>query len=65
MVMIRIVNNTQRTVLAVSVVFALLAIVSVCLRFYARRFKKNPIKADDWCILVALVGHCSQKFRFW
>jgi hypothetical protein len=55
MVMIRIVNNTQKTILGVSVVLALLAITSVCLRFYAGKFKKNLMKADDWCIFVAFV----------
>jgi hypothetical protein len=52
---IRIENNTQITVLAVSVLFAVLAITSVSLRFYARNIKQTPVKADDWCILVALV----------
>ena len=55
-VRIAIENNTQRTVLGVSTFFATLATVSVGLRFWARKVKENPVKADDWCILVALVS---------
>lgn len=55
-VRIAIENDTQRTVLGVSAFFATLATVSVGLRFWARKIKENPVKADDWCILVALVS---------
>ena len=30
--------------------------LAVILRFVSRRIGKIPLKADDWCILVALVS---------
>ncbi|KAK9311147.1 hypothetical protein V1524DRAFT_457636 [Lipomyces starkeyi] len=54
-VRVAIENGTQRAVLGVSAFFATLAISSVALRFWARKVKQNPVKVDDWCILVALI----------
>jgi hypothetical protein len=54
-------NGTQIAILAVSTLFATLAAASVGMRFYARRLKQAPVKADDWCILVALVSTNSQN----
>lgn len=53
--MIRIENHEQRTVLAICCLFATLASVSVCLRFYVRTLQKITLQWDDWCILMALV----------
>lgn len=54
--MIAIERSSQISILVVSGLFAAISTVSVCLRFYARRVKGNPVKSDDWCILVALVS---------
>ena len=39
----------------VAVVFPVLATAAVALRFYARRIKRQDLKADDWVILLGLV----------
>ena len=40
---------------AVAGVILCLAVVSVLLRFVARHLLRNPLKADDWVIILALV----------
>lgn len=59
--MIAIENSSQVIVLVVTSLFAAIAIFSVCLRFYARKVKGNPVEADDWCILIALVSKALKK----
>ena len=41
--------------IATSIVFILLGIVAVSLRFWLRRDRKVALGADDWLIAVALV----------
>lgn len=45
------------TMYAIAGVMIVLAIIPVPFRFYARRFKKQPVLLDDWLILPALVSH--------
>ena len=48
----------RKATLIVSVVLPVVAIVTICLRFYARRARKLPLLSDDWSILFALVSLC-------
>lgn len=52
----------RKATLIASVVLPILAIVTVYLRFYARRARKLPLLADDWSVLLALVS--LDMFRF-
>ena len=52
----------RKATLIASVVLPILAIVTVSLRFYARRARKLALLADDWSVLLALVS--LDKFRF-
>ena len=45
----------EASVLATSIVFIVLGIVAVSLRFFVRRDRKVALGADDWLIAVALV----------
>ena len=52
------VNESRVSNLIVSAAICLpLAFLAVILRVVARRLGKIPFKADDWCIVVALVSH--------
>ena len=46
----------RKATLIASVVLPILAIVTVYLRFYARRARKLALLADDWSVLLALVS---------
>lgn len=41
--------------LAVAIVFPILATVAVALRFYAHKIKSQRPRADDWTVVVGLV----------
>ena len=41
---------------AVAVIFPVLASTSVGLRLYARRLKSQRLRADDWTIVLSLVS---------
>ena len=45
----------EASVLATSVIFIVLGIVAVLLRFFVRQNRKVPLGVDDWLIVVALV----------
>lgn len=45
----------EASVIATSVIFIVLGIVAVALRFFVRRHRKTALGADDWLIVVALV----------
>lgn len=47
-------NNSKATTVASIAVF-ILAVLSVALRFYARRLIKARIGSDDWWILTGLL----------
>ena len=49
-------TSEANAVLAISVIFPLLATIFVALRFAARNVKSTAIGADDWTIAIALVG---------
>ena len=60
--------SSKEGLIAVCGTFTGLSIISVGLRFHARRVQKLPLKADDWIVLPAVVGgargfaataHCS------
>lgn len=46
---------TPETIIAVSVIFPVLSIIAVALRFHTRRLQKTGFQIDDWLILPALV----------
>ncbi|KAF2439686.1 hypothetical protein P171DRAFT_524784 [Karstenula rhodostoma CBS 690.94] len=50
-------NSTAVGLLSVSIIFPLLSLLAVLLRFWARRLRSSP-KADDWVIV------CAQVFCF-
>ena len=52
----------EASVEATSVIFIVLGIVAVSLRFFVRRDRKVALGADDWLILVALVWHSAGCF---
>ena len=45
----------EASVIATSVIFIVLGVVAVSLRFLIRRNRKVTLGADDWLIVVALV----------
>ena len=49
------VSDQRPTILALGILFPVIAILAVALRFHARRLKKLRLEADDWTILAALV----------
>ena len=49
---------TPGSMIAVAILFSILAIVSVLLRFYMRRTQNVSLGADDWLILPAMVSYC-------
>lgn len=49
------VNDQRPTIYSLGIIFPVIAIGAVVLRFQARKIKRQPLKADDWTILVALV----------
>lgn len=49
------VPSAAKGTLAANIVLPILAIIAVCLRFYARRIKSISIKGDDHVIVVAMV----------
>jgi len=51
--MVEIKGDQRPTILALSIVFPILSILSVIFRFEARRVKRVYLGADDWTILGA------------
>lgn len=49
-------NDAVQTILGLCITFPILAILAVLARFYARHIRQTRPGADDWCIVVALVG---------
>lgn len=49
-------------VIATSVIFIVLGIVAVFLRWFVRRDRKVGLGADDWLIVVALVWNLAGAF---
>ena len=45
----------EASVIVTSVIFIVVGVVAVSLRFLIRRNKKVALGADDWLIVVALV----------
>lgn len=43
-------------IVIISIVFSLVAITAVVLRFYCRRLKRVQLGLDDYCILPALAS---------
>ena len=52
-------NRCLEGIAALSVNIAL-AIISVFLRYLARRVIRSPVKADDWIIFITLIVACGQ-----
>lgn len=52
----QILNGHGRAIIAVSVIFSALAILSVALRFLVRVRMKTCYYLDDWIIVAALVS---------
>ena len=48
---------------AVAVVFAILPMVAVGLRFYARSISNANLGIDDWLMIPALVGQLNGRHR--
>ncbi|MCJ1369980.1 hypothetical protein MMC20_001192 [Loxospora ochrophaea] len=48
-------RDLRPTILGLSIAFPIIAIISVVLRFEARRIKRLKLGADDWTILAALL----------
>lgn len=68
-------HDDDPVMLALGIIFPIISITSVILRFEARRLRRLKLEADDWTILAALVNFpqafhrvlsCLQltKFRF-
>ena len=49
-------GDQKPVILGLSIVFPIIAIVSVILRFESRRIKRLKPGADDWTILASLVN---------
>ncbi|KAI0109792.1 hypothetical protein F4814DRAFT_461044 [Daldinia grandis] len=49
------VQNQQPTIWGLGITFSIIAIISVMLRFKARRIKDQKLESDDWTIFVALI----------
>ena len=47
---------TPNKFIAISVLFPLLNVIVVALRFYTRRVQRASLKSDDWLTLAALVS---------
>ena len=45
--------------LVVSVIFPLLALISILFRYKARRIARQPFQADDWWVVASWVGEDS------
>ena len=54
--MVEIHGDQRPTILILSIVFPIISIASMLMRFEARRVKRVSLGADDWTILVALVS---------
>jgi hypothetical protein len=50
-------KDLQPTILALGIVFPIIAILSVVLRFQARRIKGDKLLSDDLTILASLVRY--------
>ena len=48
-------QTRQPEMLRLQIPFVILASLAVPLRFLSRRFRKAPLGADDWMIVVSLV----------
>ena len=46
----------QSAILITGGIFTILAIISVSLRFYTRRFTKESLGWDDWLLLAAVIA---------
>ena len=68
-------HDDDPVMLALGIIFPIISITSVILRFEARRLRRLRLEADDWTILAALVKfpqafhrviscHRLTKFRF-
>ncbi len=53
--MIEFTGDQRPTILALGITLPIISILSVILRFEARRVKRVYLGADDWTILAALV----------
>ncbi|KAF2649032.1 hypothetical protein K491DRAFT_708384 [Lophiostoma macrostomum CBS 122681] len=49
----------------VSVIFPLIALVTVSLRFRARAAAKQPLRADDWWILASWISTLGMSINVW
>ncbi|KAI0380168.1 hypothetical protein F5Y04DRAFT_289700 [Hypomontagnella monticulosa] len=49
------IETQQPTIWGVGIVFSIVAILSVTLRFQARRIMASKLESDDWTILLALI----------
>ena len=58
--MVVAINISPSSVEAVGIVIPFCAFVAVAFRFYARSIKSNPLRLDDWLILISLV--CELRF---
>ena len=54
-------DDRSRTIVISHVIVMPLAIIAVTLRFVSRRMCKASIKADDYMIIIALVGLSSKS----
>lgn len=52
----------EASVIATSVIFIVLGIVAVSLRWFVRRDRKVGLGGDDWLIVVALVWNLAGAF---
>ena len=48
--------NRQPEILRASIPFVVLTFVAVILRFWSRRIKRAAVAADDYMVLIGLVG---------
>ena len=55
--------HLSRSTIAANVILGALASIAVALRIVARRVRELPLKADDYTIILALVGARSQFVR--
>ena len=61
---------TPGSVIAVSLVFPILGVIAVTLRFYTRNSQKARFAMDDWLVLPALVrsnakSNCADLAEVW
>ena len=49
--------------IALGSIFLGLSVITVVLRFYARRRQKAPLQADDWLTVPALVSLFRRKLK--